>query len=477
MNKHRAKSAIGKLPLNTLSQHYSSFKPELAESSWLHILLKGALPIGTDSGKSLLRLKIEAILRIFMGLDPVGGSAQSFRLPNGTEKFKPSKFSDKDQINIKNVQTKERRKKIKQAKKDTIERLEGASLTTRDLINKHSLLQQNTLFASMPQPETLPNMNLWSHLPPQIIFEQPIYDEASLNTRNLINQHSLMNKNMPETPFTSVFNQKLSGAASIRVSSTDEIRNDLSIQPRVENIPISKNIQPSHQNQVTSTTVWSKIQQEPESTEIIEIPSDSSYSKTESESTRSYSPVLEMGDIEEAFVLVHKPVQMSKSDFAYDISTNYLLENDEFTDQSAKFFDTFAIFQSRLGRIKIKAVAAVILSQSKPLKDVMIEYRSENHLGTMLIGLPKELDADAIKYVLAYLHGNDIIGPTRKQLLMKIFSVAVYLKVHGLSAQIRSKLLETGATKSELLNLQYRTLQFPVCKIYKEVPVHSSLLP
>ena len=203
-------------------------------------------------------------------------------------------------------------------------------------------------------------------------------------------------------------------------------------------------------------------------------------------SSRPFSPVPSDPETEPGFKIFTELTvfNFDWSEYGRKLAYYYTNCNYEFPDKSPKNFDSFVVFESN-NTLKTHQCSSTILAMySEKLADIMKIFRGIGHEGFFIIGLPKELSADSISYVLAFIHGSEIRCADDMSSLTEIYTTALYLKVYELTNILRPKLIQSKimCNDQNLIDLQYeamqqKALQLAPPRIFSNFPESIDNLP
>jgi hypothetical protein len=117
--------------------------------------------------------------------------------------------------------------------------------------------------------------------------------------------------------------------------------------------------------------------------------------------------------------------------------------------QVSMFLDVFIMYRDKRQTLSFKMASSIaIMTESERFAET-VKNRKCSHPGRqIIIGLPIELNPDAVEHCLGYVHGDKIDLPVSelKSSLEKLFIIANYLQVYSLVHQVR-----LFATQSRIL--------------------------
>ena len=129
--------------------------------------------------------------------------------------------------------------------------------------------------------------------------------------------------------------------------------------------------------------------------------------------------------------------------------------------------------------------SGVLLTQSKCLSKAVAKYHKEvrknNHAGRVL-GLPAALNANAVEWCLAFLHGHTILeNPNCKKHNRDIYIAACYLQIPKLVQELEKNLKHTDKENSKggklFDGVRAIVKQLAIPKVFLTIPNDVKRLP
>merc|ERR1712141_484499 len=129
---------------------------------------------------------------------------------------------------------------------------------------------------------------------------------------------------------------------------------------------------------------------------------------------------------------------MSRLFFAGQFSKKYLEDNSADINERSNYCDSFFIYRTKsedgIDQLDYKIIDSTLLAgESERMKNWISNYKTSDskskNLQMLIIGLPLQLNPEAIEYCLSYLHGNEVNIPSENWLknITMLFIAATYL--------------------------------------------------
>jgi len=137
------------------------------------------------------------------------------------------------------------------------------------------------------------------------------------------------------------------------------------------------------------------------------------------------------------------PQTPSKPSFSAKVASaflqSYLKDNSVSSRRASMLLDALIFYKNPAGEIGTKMISSSLLMiSSDRLSDFVADFRCENVGVQVMLGMPQEIQEQALDFVLSFIHGDRFDQQTAEPILDQVFICASYLKVDQLIEEIKT---------------------------------------